>query len=331
MTNAEILSVAIDAVKGNYGAFSAKQTSDELRAALIDLNGGSTVISPKTFYKGTPLFELVQEILPVIVEEGIKEEGNPLFDLVEHRNIKEGDSQEFIIEGDANFVVASVANGIRDVRRQRIVGGDTVRVNTEMKIVRVYENLGRLLAGRIDFNAFIDGVAKAFKDHITEAAYAAIDGLSTSTYGLDDTYVLTGTYNEEDLLALIDHVEAATGKTAKIYGTRTALRKLAGATMCESAKEDLYNVGYYGKFNGTDMICLKQAHKKGTSAFALNENKIFVIAADDKPIKFVDSGDGLLIEKEATENADLTREYIYGQAMGVGVICAAKLGVCTLA
>jgi hypothetical protein len=101
--------------------------------------------------------------------------------------------------------------------------------------------------------------------------------------------------------------------------------------MCESAKEDLYNVGYYGKFNGTDMICLKQAHKKGTSAFALNENKVFVIAADDKPIKVVDSGDGLLIEKEATENADLSREYIYGQTMGVGVICAAKLGVCTLA
>ena len=331
MTNVEILTVAIDAVKGRTENFSAKQTSDDLRNAFIELNGGSTKISPKTFHRGNPLFELVQELIPVIIEEGIQEDTNPLFDLVEYRNVNEGDSQEFDVEGDANFVVASAANGIRDVRRQRIVGGDTVKVPTEMKIVRVYENLGRLLAGRIDFNKFVDGVAKAFKNQITESAYDAIEGLSAATYGLDGTYVISGSYNEGDLIALIDHVEAATGKTAKIYGTRTALRKLTTAVQADSAKEDLYNIGYYGKFNGTDMICLKQAHKPGTSAFALNDNKVFVIAADDQPIKVVNEGDGLLINREATENADLTQEYVYGQAFGVAAICAAKLGVYTMA
>lgn len=331
MTNVEILTVAIDAVKGRTENFSAKQTSDDLRNAFIELNGGSTKISPKTFHRGNPLFELVQELIPVIIEEGIQEDTNPLFNLVEYRNVNEGDYPEFDVEGDANFVVASAANGIRDVRRQRIVGGDTVKVPTEMKIVRVYENLGRLLAGRIDFNKFVDGVAKAFKNHITESAYDVIEGLSAATYGLDGTYVISGSYNEGDLIALIDHVEAATGKTAKIYGTRTALRKLTTAVQADSAKEDLYNIGYYGKFNGTDMICLKQAHKPGTSAFALNDNKVFVIAADDQPIKVVNEGDGLLINREATENADLTQEYVYGQAFGVAAICAAKLGVYTMA
>lgn len=331
MTHAEILTVAIDAVKGRTENFSAKQTSDDLRNAFIEMNGGSTKISPKTFHRGNPLFELVQELIPVVIEEGIQTETNPLFDLVEYRNINEGDSQEFDVEGDANFVVASAANGIRDVRRQRIVGGDTVKVNTETKTVRVYENLGRLLAGRIDFNKFVDGVAKAFKNYIAESAYDAINGLSAATYGLDETYVNTGAYKEEDLIALIDHVEAATGKTAKIYGTRTALRKLTTAVQADSAKEDLYNIGYYGKFNGTDMICLKQAHKPGTSTFALNDNKVWVLAADDQPIKVVNEGDGLLINREATENADLTQEYVYGQGLGVAAICAAKLGVYTLA
>lgn len=330
MTNTEILAVAIDAVRGITGEFSTKQRSDELRNAFIEMNGGSTKISPKTFHRGNPLFELVQELLPVIVEEGIQSDANPLFGLVEYRNIAEGDSQEFVVEGDANFVVASAANGIRDVRRQRIVGGDTVKVPTELKIVRVYENLGRLLAGRIDFNKFVDGVAKAFKNHIAEGAYDAINGLSAATYGLDGTYVKTGSYTEEGLIALIDHVEAATGKAAKIYGTRTALRKLATAVQSDAAKDDLYNMGYYGKFNGTDMICLKQAHKPGTSTFALNDNKIWVVAADDQPIKVVNEGDGLLIERDPTENADLTQEYVYGQAMGIGAICAAKLGVMTL-
>ena len=330
MTNTEILSVAIDAVKGRTENFSAKQTSDDLRTAFIELNGGSTKISPKTFHRGNPLFELTQELIPVIIEEGIDSETNPLFDLVDYRNVTAGDSQEFDVDCDANFVVASAANGIRDVRRQRIVGGESVKVNTEMKVIRVYENLGRLLAGRIDFNKFVDGVAKAFKNYIAEGAYDAINGLSAATAGLDDTYVLTGSYKEDDLIALIEHVEAATGKKAKIYGTRTALRKLTTAVQADSAKEDMYNIGYYGKFNGTDMICLKQAHKPGTSTFALNDNKVWVIASDDQPIKVVDEGDGLLIDKDPTTNADLTQEYVYGQGLGVAAICAAKIGVCTL-
>ena len=330
MTNAEILSVAIDAVKGRTENFSAAQTSDDLRNAFIEMNGGSTKISPKTFHRGNPLFELMQELIPVIIEEGIDAESNPLFRLVEYRNVAEGDAIEFDVDCEANFVVATAANGIRDVRRQRIVGGETVPVNTEMKIVRVYENLGRLLAGRIDFNKFADGVAKAFKNYIAEGAYDAINGLSASTAGLDDTYVLTGSYKEDELIALIDHVEAATGKVAKIYGTRTALRKLTTAVQADSAKEDLYNIGYYGKFNGTDMVCLKQAHKAGTSTFALNDNKVWVIASDDQPIKVVNEGDGLLIDKDPTANADLTQEYVYSQGLGVAAICAAKMGVCTL-
>lgn len=331
MTNTEILSVAIDAVKGKYGNFSAGQTSEEIVNALIEMNGGSTKISPKTFRPGNPMFELVQELLPVVIEEGIKEDGNPLFDLVEYRNIAAGDSQEFDIEGDANFVVATAANGIRDVRRQRIVGGDTVPVPTEMKVVRVYESLGRLLARRIDFNKFIDGVSKAFKEEITNSAYDAINGMSKATYGLDDTYVISGSYNEDELLALVAHVEAATGATAKIVGTRAALRKLTTGVESDSAKEDMYALGYYGKWNGVDMVCMKQAHKKGTSTFALDDNKIWVLAGSDKPIKFVNSGDGLLIERNASENADLTQEYVYGQAFGCAAICSAKLGVYTLA
>ena len=330
MTNTEILSVAIDAVRGKNGEFSAKQTSDELRNAFIEMNGGSTKLSPKTFYRGNALYNLVQDLIPVIIEEGIKTEGNPLFEHLEYKNINDGDINEFVIEGDANFVVSSAANGIRDVRRQRIVGGDTVKVPTEMKIVRVYENLGRLLAGRIDFNKFVDGVAKAFTDYVAECAYDAVNGLSTATYGLDGTYVQSGSYDEDKLLAIIDHVEAATGMKARILGTRTALRKITTGTVADSAKEDMYNFGYYGKFNGTEMYRLNQAHKAGSSAFALNDNKIWVIASDDKFIKVVNEGDGLLLERDASENADLTQEYVYGQGMGVGVVCAAKLGVYTI-
>ena len=318
----KILTVAIDAIRGrSMGNYTAADTSDALRNAFIELNGGSTKISPKTFYKGTPLFTLVQELIPVVIEEGIKTEGNPLFALIDYKNIAEGDLAEFDIEGDANFVVASVANGIQGVRRQRIVGGDTVKVPTEMKIVRVYENLGRLLAGRIDFNKFVDGVAKAFNEYIASAAYTALAGITSNTYNLDSTYVKSGSMDAEALLGLVNHVEAATGKKAAIIGTKTAVRKL-GSEVTYSAEQnaDLYNKGYIGKFFGTDVIALEQAHIPGTSDFALADDALFVIAADDKPIKVVNEGEGLLIDRDPSVNADLTQEYVYGQGIGVGVI-----------
>lgn len=329
MEKNEILAVAIDAVKGNADSkYSAAQTSEELRKAFIDLNGGSSKIDIKNFYRGNELFELVQELIPVIIDEGIKADTNPLFtELVDYRNVKDGDEAEFDVEGDAHFVVATAADGIRDVRRQRISGGKSVTVPTHTKIVRVYENLGRLLAGRIDFNKFVDGVAKAYKDYIAEAAYAEINALSASTEGLSSTYVLTGTPTEADIVALVEHVEAATGKTAKIVGTKGALRKLSVATQADEYKTDLYKFGFYGMFNGIPCIRMNQAHKAGTETFALSDSKIWVIAGDDKPIKVVNEGDGLLIEGEATAKADLTKEYIYAQKMGVGVIVAQKLGV----
>lgn len=329
MEREQILSVAVDTIKGKVdNKFSQAQTSDELIEAFIDLNGGSTKINPKTFYRGNPLFELVQELIPVMIEEGIKADDNPLFrELVEYRNIADGDSAEFDVEGDAHFVVSSVANGIQGVRRQRIVGGRTVTVDPEMKIVRVYESLGRLLAKRIDFTKFTEGVAKAWKEYIASAAYAAINGLSAATPGLDSTYVLTGTPSEGDIVELIEHVEAATGKNAKVVGTKGALRKLNVAVQGELYKDDMYKLGYFGNFNGTPCIRMNQAHIPGTSNFALNDSKIWVVAGEDKMIKVVNQGDGLFIDRDATQNADLTQEYVFAQGLGVGVIVSQKIGI----
>lgn len=326
MENA-VLSIAIDAVRGvTSGEFSKAQTSEGIRKALIEMNGGSTKLSPKKFVRGTEMYSLVEELIPVIIEEGMKDD-NPIMKLVEYKNVAEGDVNEFYTEDKSLFVVSQSANGVRDVRRQRIAGGTKVSVNTSMKMVRVYENLGRLLAGRITFDEFVARVAESFKKQIMADAYNALEAITANTAGLNEKYVINGTYSEESLLELIDHIEASTGKKAKIYGTRTALRKITNATVSDEAKSDLYNLGYYGKFNGTEMICLAQAHKPGSDEFMLNGDKIYVIAGDDTPIKMVNEGEGIMLESQATDRADLTQEYVYGQAWGTGVICAEKFGV----
>lgn len=327
----DIRTVAIDAIKGKMnGKFAEKETSDALRNAFIELNNGSTKISPKEFYRGSALYALVESIIPAIIDEGIKTEENPLFDIVEYKNVKEGDEAVFTVEGDANFVVSVVADGVRDIRRQKIAGGKSITVDTQLMMVRVYEDLSKLMADRIDFDKFVEGVANSFKKEIAQCIYDAINGMTAATEGLDATYVKTGSYDENSLIQLIDHVEAATEKTAKIVGTRAALRKITTAVVADSAKEDMYNLGYYGKFNGTEMFRMKQAHKAGTSTFALSDSKIYIIASDDKPVKVVNEGDGIMLSRDPATNADLTQEYIYGQKFGVGVICGDKIGVYTV-
>ena len=78
------------------------------------------------------------------------------------------------------------------------------------------------------------------------------------------------------------------------------------------------------------MVSMRQAHKAGTDTFAINDNKIYVIAGSDKPIKVVREGEGLVIATDAYSTADLTQNYLYGEKYGVGAIFSQKMGIYTL-
>lgn len=322
--------VALDAIRGRIdGQYSEKKTSDSLREAFIELNGGSNKIDPKTFYRGNALFELVQEMIPVVIDEGIKND-NVLMALVDYRNINDGDENKFVSEGKSNFIVRDTAAGIQGVRRQRLADGESITVVTTPHIIKVYDGLNRFMAGRIDFNTLVDGVAKSFTAQIAADAYAVLSGITAATAGLNATYVKSGSFSESDMIELIEHVEAATGKSAHIIGTKAALSRLTTASASsELAKNDMYNLGFYGRFNGTPMICMKQAHKPGTDAFALDGDRVWIIASDEKPVKVVNEGSGIMSEKQATDNADLTQEYVYIQSYGTGMVCGEKLGIWT--
>lgn len=327
----ELLQVMIDAVKGtNLDKYSKGQTSEAIRAALIEANGGSKKINMKNFYRGSQLYSLIEELIPTIIDEGFKDD-DLIFSLVDYRNIADGDEQDFVIEGKSLFVVADAAAGIKGVRRQRIDETQTVNVKTSMKIVRVYEELSRLLAGRVSFTDFVDRVAKSFKEQILADAYKALDEITNQTTGLDANYVVASNVAgaEDALIELISHVEAETGAKARMIGSKAALRKVPNAVMSNEAKSDLYNLGYFGKFNGTEMVEIRQTHKAGTSDFAVNNNKIYIVAGTDKPVKVVNEGEGLMVESDATANNDLTQEYVYGQPVGTAVVCADKMGVFT--
>lgn len=283
----EVVKLAIDAHKGSVEKYSTKQSQDVLRQALVEANGGSTKLNYRAIRDGkcTGLFALVEEILSKTVVDGFT--GDEYFNtLVDFRNVAEGDQNLFLVEDDTLFVVSETANGTQGIRRQRLGGAKEVAIPTSLKSVRIYEEMNRVLSGRVDFNDFITRVAESFRQKLLGDIYGLWSGATAEDFGGVTYFPTAGSYDEDKLLDLIAHVEAAAGgKTATIVGTKKAVRNLMPSIQSDAFKDDLYNLGYAGKFYGTPVVCTPQRHKVGTTDFVLRDDVLTVVAGDDKPIK----------------------------------------------
>ena len=281
----DIVKLAVDAYHGNVEKYSTNQSMDTLRQALVDLNGGSTMLDYKKIRDGEckGLFTLIETILSRTVVEGLQE-NDFVNSLVEFRNVAEGDQNLFIIEDDTLFVVSEIANGTQALRRQRLGGSTETAIPTSRKGVKIYEELNRVLSGRVDFNHFINKVAESFKNQLLEDINAVWMGATAEQLGGVTYFPAAGAYDEDELLELIAHVEAASGgKAATIVGTKKALRNLKPAMESDGYKNDMYNNGYVGKFYGTPVVSLPQRHKIGSTEFVMADDFLTIIAGDQKP------------------------------------------------
>lgn len=320
----DIVKVAVDAYHGNVEQYSVGQSQELLRKALVELNGGSSVLNYKNIRDGkcNGLFSLIEEILNVTVVEGLQ--GDEYFNaLVDFRNVAEGDQNLFEVEDSTLFVVSEAADGTQGLRRQRLGGTHQVTIPTSLKAVKIYEELNRVLSGRVDFNRMIDKVSESFRQKLLNDVYTLWSGATAADLGGVTYFPVAGAYDEDKLLELIAHVEAAAGgKPATIIGTKKAIRNLDITPLGDKAKEDLYNLGYAGKFYGTPVVATPQRHKVGTTDFVFDDDVLVIVAGDDKPIKCVYEGDPLVIMGDPLTNGDLTHEFMYAEKYGMGIVLA---------
>ncbi|MBQ8559412.1 MAG: hypothetical protein IJ439_05445 [Tyzzerella sp.] len=320
----DIVKLAVDNYRGKVEKYSAAQSNEVLMNALIEANGGSTVLDFKNVRDGkcNGLFSLLEEVLSRTVVEGLQ--GDEYFNaLVDFRNVAEGDKNLFLVEDKNLFIVAEAADGTQGVRRQRLGGVSETSIPTTLKMVRIYEELNRVLAGRVDFNDFINKVSESFRQKLLNDIYALWAGATADQFGGVTYFPTAGAYDEDELLDLISHVEAAAGgKQATIIGTKKALRNLAPSIQSDGSKNDLYNMGYYGKFYGTPVVAAPQRHKVGSTEFVMDDDVITIIAGDDKPIKVVYEGNPIVLMGDPMSNADFTQEYLYGEKYGMGIVLA---------
>lgn len=320
----EIVKVAVDAYKGNTTKYSVDQSQDTLRQALVAANGGSTKLDYKSIRDGkcVGLFSIVEEILSRTIVEGFQ--GDEYFNtLVDYRNIALGDQNVFEVEDSSLFVVSEAADGTQGIRRQRLGGMTSTTIPTSFKVVKFYEEMNRVLSGQVDLNHMITKVSESFRQKLLNDIYSLWASATAADLGGNSYFSTAGSYDEDALLKVISHVEAAAGgKPVTIVGTKTALRHLAPSIVGAEAKSDLYNLGYCGKFFGSNVVATPQRHKVGTTDFVMDDKTITLIAGDDKPLKVVYEGQSTIIVGDPTSHADLTHEYMYGEKYGVGLVLA---------
>ena len=319
----DIVKLGVDAYKGAPEKYSVEKSMDVLRQALVDANGGSTKLDYKKIRDGkcAGLFSIVEEILKNTVVDGFQ--GDEFFtQMVDFRNVAAGDEKKFLVEDKELFVVSEAADGTQGIRRQRLGGYNEVTIPTSLKIVKIYEELNRVLSGQVDFNHFIQVVSESFRKKLLDDIYALWSGATANDFGGTTYFPVAGSYSEDALLDLIGHVEAASGESATILGTKKALRKLAPAIQGSDSKSDLYNLGYYGKFYGTPVVATPQRHKTGTSEFVFPDDVLTVVAGGEKPIKCVYEGQSTIIPGTPTERQDLTYNFMYAEKYGMGIVLA---------
>ena len=320
----DIVKIGIDGYKGTVEKYSVKQSQDTLRQALIKANNGSTVLDYKAIRDGkcVGLFSIVEEILSNTVIDSLQ--SDDFFNaFVDYRNVAEGDAIEFEVEDSNLFVIDDVSDGNQGIRRQRLSGVSSTTIPTSMHMVRIYEELNRVLAGRVDFNHLISVVADSYRAKILEDIYTLWAGATADDLGGVTYFPTAGTYDEDALLELISHVEAAAGgKTATIIGTKKALRQLRESIQSDGAKDELHSFGYYGKFFGTPCVAVPQRHKVGTTEFVFDDNVLTIVAGNDRPLKFVYEGNPIILMGDPMKNADFTQEYLYGVQYGLGIVLA---------
>lgn len=320
----DIVKLAVDGYRGNVEKYSVKQSQEVLRQALIEANNGKTYLDYRDIRDGkcAGLFTLVETLLSATVVEGLQ--GDEYFNaLVDFRNVAEGDSPVFEVKDSTLFVVSEAADGTQGIRRQRLGGVSETQIPTTLKLVRIYEELNRVLSGRVDFNVMIAEVAKSFNQKMLNDVYTLWTGATAVELGGETYFPTAGAYDEDVLLELISHVEAAAGgKTATIIGTKKALRSIKESIMSDGARDELHNMGYAGKFYGTPVVAVPQRHKVGSTDFIMDDSVLTIIAGDDKPLKVVYEGNPIVLMGDPMKNSDFTQEYLYGVKYGTGIVLA---------
>lgn len=327
MDTKNLVKAILDYSNNSLQKYSKEEARNSIYDELIAANGGSTKLTLKSFRDNKDLYGIIEELVVQVASEGLVGAGFPA-DLVDQRNVAEGDSIDFQVDRGQLFAVSEVSRGNTGLRRQRVSDLTSVTVRPIMHGVKVYDELSRVLAGRVDITVLTDRVRKSISASMVDDAFAAWNKVTSGDIG-SSYYPTVGSYSEAALREVIQHVSADNnGAPCYLLATLAGASAISAGEDSSDGKNSIYNNGYLQKWKGVPVVIAPQRHFAGTSTFAFNDKKIFVLPMTmDRPIKQVIGGDAYLKVGDGTENADLSVEITCLTAWGTAVVIGNKFGI----
>lgn len=311
--------LALDLTKGQVQNFSTQDANTVLRKAFLDEIGTETIDFNTYRENKYKIFRLIQETITPIINDRLEE---VMGRFAEVRNVAFGDSIVFDVENPELFEVATIADGTGNLRRQRIDNG-RLEVTMGTFGVSIYEEFYRFLSGRINWGQLVDKVVKSYERKIAEAVNEALYGSYSS---IDAELKYSGTYDEEELVEILQKVEALYG-SAMVVGTKAALAKLQPSYVGDADKAAYNALGYIGTFRGYDTVALVQSFKAQTYEFNLSNSDLLILpSTSEKFIKIVTEGTAIVLDHQNTQG-DLSIEHTFIQKAGVAVGLTEKFGI----
>lgn len=293
----KIFDLANDLARGDFSLHVDKEkvTRADLENYLRD-KINNDILKGATLYQAyrrnnIVLFEIIEEIVNLTISNDFAE--IPFIDaFVEFKNRALGDKTAWYSEGKSYVTVASFAGNHWDTNREALDAGAEYTLEKEWVYIHVYDEFERFLLGIASLERLTDVIYKSFNKYIKERTYVMFQSVMDV---VPAEFTANGN-SEEAVGALCDLVMAAGGySNLTIAGTNGALRKLANVIpnnyFADSQREAKAKTGNIGEWEGKRLMVIPQVIKEGTFELALDNDTLFIMGGDVKPIKVEFIGD----------------------------------------
>lgn len=334
----KVFNLANDLARGDFSLHvdNEKVTKADLENHLREkinkeLLGGMSLYQAFRRNK-TTIFEIVEEIVNITISNDLIE--IPFIDnFVEFKNRALGDKSAWYSEGKSYLSVVSFAGNHWDTNREALDAGEEFTLPKEWVYIHVYDELERFLLNITSLERLTDVIYKSFNKYIKERTYMQFQNVMTV---VPSEFSANGN-SEEALGNLCDLVQAAGGySNLTIAGTKAALRKIGAIVpdkyFADSQREAKASTGTIGEWEGNKLMVIPQVLKPDTFELALDNDVVFILGGDVKPIKLEFVGDTRTQEvRDGRINNDMTMELQVQTAFGIAMMLPEAFGKFTIA
>jgi hypothetical protein len=311
---------------------AAKYSDEAIRKAFFEILGEDKLTWQNWRNHKNEIFTIIENVLNTNLP--LAWEDSQFYNqFVESKNGLLGDTNEFVVEDYSTLIACSFSGNHWDTDRKKVGGRKAFSLPTQWIYVHVYDDFERFLKGLNSFAEFVIAMQKAMNKRIDQLVYGAF--AAGGNY-LPTDFRVTGSYDRTKMLELIQRVATASGQNVVIAGTKIALSALVSATpaalLSEQQKQEIATSGQLLNLTslGVMGVEIPQTFIKGTFQFALPQNIIYVLPANEKFIKVWFEGDTRARDLTEIQTHDQTMDSQIQTKVGVGVVFSSVFGIYTV-